>query len=228
MYTQHIIVDLEMNPVDRKFEDASLHLMREIIEIGAVKLNKKFEIVDKFDGFVNPEYNSRIVRRISRLTGIKTSDVSKAVPFKEAISSFEAWIGHNDKTRIYSWSDTDLVQVQRECLFKNTDFPKNMKRWMDFQAVYQRLMKLAPRNKRVSLKDAAGAYSILTDKNREHNALYDAEVTTDLVIPVLNGEFKEQLECMNKYAYQPERTSDSIGDLLGEKFRKLLEQTESA
>lgn len=224
MYTQHIIVDLEMNPVDRNFRDAAKLLINETIEIGAVKVNEKFEIVDKFDCFVNPEYNSHIERRIVKLTGIKTCDVAKALSFKDALSAFESWVGYNYKTRVYSWSDSDLLQIQRECSFKNIDFPKNLKRWMDFQAVYQRLMKLSSGKRRVSLKDAAGAYSILMDKNRVHNGLYDAEVTAELVIPVLNGEFKRQLECMDKYSYRSESTSDSIGDLCGGILADLLKE----
>ena len=47
MYDQHIILDFEMNPVSKKNKEARRGLSREIIEIGAVKLNSKYEVVDK-------------------------------------------------------------------------------------------------------------------------------------------------------------------------------------
>lgn len=54
MYDQHIILDFEMNPVSKKNAAARAELKREIIEIGAVKLNSKYEVVDRFSCFIKP------------------------------------------------------------------------------------------------------------------------------------------------------------------------------
>lgn len=101
MYNQHIILDFEMNPVAKKFEEARKQLHREIIEIGAAKVNAKGEIIDTFSCFVKPEYSSDVAGYITKLTGIKTTDVYQAVTFAEAIQCFSEWIG-SEKTRIYS------------------------------------------------------------------------------------------------------------------------------
>lgn len=53
MYDQHIILDFEMNPVSKKNATTRVELKREIIEIGAVKLNSKYEVVDTFSCFIN-------------------------------------------------------------------------------------------------------------------------------------------------------------------------------
>lgn len=57
MYEQHIIVDFEMNPVSPKYPDMANLLHREIIEIGAVRINSRGEKVDSFSCFIKPQYN---------------------------------------------------------------------------------------------------------------------------------------------------------------------------
>ena len=71
MYAQHIILDFEMNPAEKKTGTVAQLLKQKIIEIGAIKLNSNYEIVDQFSSFVKPQYNNDIAKHISRLTGIK-------------------------------------------------------------------------------------------------------------------------------------------------------------
>ena len=54
MYDQHIVLDFEMNPVAEENIDRRAHFYSEIIEIGAVKLNDRYESVDKFSCLVKP------------------------------------------------------------------------------------------------------------------------------------------------------------------------------
>lgn len=54
MKTQYIILDFEMNPVAKQNKEARSRLHREIIEIGAVKLDSNHNIVDKFSCYVKP------------------------------------------------------------------------------------------------------------------------------------------------------------------------------
>ena len=39
---KHVVVDLEMNPVDREFREVRKRLRDEVIEIGAVKLGEDY------------------------------------------------------------------------------------------------------------------------------------------------------------------------------------------
>lgn len=48
------------------------------------------------------------------------------------------------------------------------------------------------RSQKMSLTDAAQWYGVFVDKKKAHRALYDAEITAELVIPVLTGEYKRQ------------------------------------
>ena len=88
MYKYHIVLDLEMNPVAKEYKNAYEILKQEIIEIGAVKLNERLEIVDTFDCFVKPEFNYQVTPYINKLTGIKSSSAMNAELFENCIKEF--------------------------------------------------------------------------------------------------------------------------------------------
>ena len=134
MYKYHIVLDLEMNPISKKNEIAYKELRQEVIEIGAVKLNEQLEIIDTFDCFVRPKFNYQVTPYITKLTGIKSSLTMNAEYFKTSLNNFEQWIGNGKDTRIYSWSDNDLIQLKTECEFKKISFPKNIKRQASIRA----------------------------------------------------------------------------------------------
>lgn len=227
MYDQHIILDFEMNPVSKKNATTRVELKREIIEIGAVKLNSKYEVVDTFSCFIKPAYSTCVTDYITKLTGIRTCDVNGAANYEKALEMFNTWIGPG-RNRIYSWSDTDLRQIVAECEYKDVDYPTNITRWLDFQVLFPRLMGLN-QDVLMSLHDAANWYGAEMDCKSAHRALYDAEVTTELVRGVLTGEYKEVARNIHQY-YRPANKSDEqcnkgtrLGDLFGHIFRKLMQ-----
>lgn len=215
MYDQHIILDFEMNPVAKKFVEAKKQLHREIIEIGAAKVNAKGEVIDTFSCFVKPEYSSDVADHITKLTGIKTTDVYQAVTFAEAIHCFSEWIGFG-RTRIFSWSSSDLEQLMKECAFKEVAFPLNMGRWIDFQVLFPKLMEIKQYKNLMSLHEAAEWYGVSFDPKGAHRALYDAMVTTELVIPVLTGEYVVQRDCLKSVIHRAENEQKDSGFCLAD------------
>lgn len=197
MYDKHIVLDFEMNPVSKKNKEVRRHLVREIIELGAVKLSADGKPADKFSCFVKPEYSPGVTSYITKLTGIKTKDVYQAHSLGEALASFSQWIG-SGRTRIYSWSESDLAQLTAECEIKHIEFPSNMKRWMDFQFVFPRLMEIQQENNLMSLREAAEWYGVDFNTKSAHRALYDAEITAQLVQSVLTGEYISQRKYLKK------------------------------
>jgi inhibitor of KinA sporulation pathway (predicted exonuclease) len=85
----------------------------EIIEIGAVKLDDDFEVIDQFQTFVKPTQHPVISEYCTNLTSIKQEDVESAPDFHTAISNFEKWCG--DNPLFMSWGDYDRNQITREC-----------------------------------------------------------------------------------------------------------------
>ena len=215
MYDQHVVLDFEMNPVAKNLEKESKLLHREIIEIGATKVNNNGEVIDTFSCFVKPEYSPCVTSYITKLTGIKTKDVYQACSLDEALAAFSEWIG-SGRTRVYSWSDSDFAQLTAECELKHIEFPSNMRRWMDFQPVFPRLMEIRQQKNLMSLHEAAEWYGVDFNTKSAHRALYDAEITAELVQPVLTGEYISQRDCLKEIIRSDDSEETSGGLCLGE------------
>lgn len=224
MYKNHIVLDLEMNPISKEHKIAYEALRQEVIEIGAVKLDENLNVIDTFDCFVKPEFNYQVTPYITKLTGIKSSSTMNAESFKSVLKNFDMWIGDSRDTRIYSWSDNDLIQLRDECKFKGVTFPCNMKRWLDFQKVFPRLMNISNRGKHMALHEAIKYFDIEIDAKKVHNALYDAEITSELLVPILNGEYKQQVKCVYDLTHNSDENMNTLGDTCGGILSQLLEQ----
>ncbi|MBR5800862.1 MAG: exonuclease domain-containing protein [Lachnospiraceae bacterium] len=221
MYTQHIILDFEMNPIAKGNKAVSKYLKREIIEIGAVKLNAGYGVVDRYKCLVKPQFNSDIMTFITGLTGICTADVSRSLSFDKALKEFEEWIGYTEKTRIYSWGISDLDQIKRECVYKDVTMPDNMKRWMNIQALYPRIMGLSKDYYQLALHTAAEQFGFIMDSKQCHSALYDAEITTEIVVSILTKEYKKQSDILRQL---DKREYEQITCTLGESCESIFQQ----
>ncbi len=134
---KYAVVDLEMCFVPVAFRTKEFHYANETIQIGAVLMNESYEIIDRFDTFVHPEFGV-IDSFIEGLTGITKKDVADAPTFAQAFASFLAWLPEDVK--LVEWSNSDLLQlkhemqgkritVEREELF-STDY------WLDCQRMF--------------------------------------------------------------------------------------------
>lgn len=217
MYEYHVIMDLEMNPVERTNKDAFFKLRQEVIEIGAVKLDKDLNIIDRFDIYVKPEYNRQIEPDITKLTGIHSGMTKNADTFEKALAKFAEWVGCEKKTRIYSWSDSDPVQLRKECAYKGVQYPTSFKRWLDFQRVFPRMMQFPYTQSHIALTEAVKYFNIYIDNKKVHGALYDAEITTALLIDFLNGSYKKTAEYIKELT-QPKSIGNTIAELCGGEF----------
>ena len=224
MNQQRIVIDLEMNPVAANLKEIKKSLCREIIEIGAVKLNEKNEMISQFRCYVKPQYNKEIARHITNLTGIHTSDINNAMYLSTALDKLTEWIGTTVETKVYSWSDSDLHQIQMECYYKGLKIPDSLTDWHDFQKEYADLMGRDVCSKQqMSLHAAAAQFGIEMDCNNTHSALYDAEITTELLISFLNGEYIKQASLLRKtLSDQEDNTIYTLGDACNEVLQSLI------
>lgn len=127
--SQFIVVDLEMCRVPSY--SAHYPLKHETIQIGAVRLNEQYEIVDEFNTFVKPEFG-RLDRFISNLTAIKGKDLKDAPTMDTALSMFIDWIPAD--AVVVSWSNSDLKQIKGEAKAKhlsNDRLPLILKNWIE-------------------------------------------------------------------------------------------------
>jgi inhibitor of KinA sporulation pathway (predicted exonuclease) len=84
--TNYVIFDLEAS-CGKEIPNGE----SEIIEIGAVKLNEKLEIVDEFQSFIRPIIHPTITYFCEELTSITQSDVDGADTFDIVFPKFYEW-----------------------------------------------------------------------------------------------------------------------------------------
>ena len=107
----YIVLDLEWNqcPYGKGRENKKLPF--EIIEIGAVKLNEKREIVDSFQQIVKPCVYRKLHFRTKEILDIDVATLEKGMPFAKAAKQFMKWCGSDVK--FCTWGCSDLVELQR-------------------------------------------------------------------------------------------------------------------
>lgn len=111
---RYIIFDLEVTCWEEKNDK-----VKEIIEIGAVRLNEKLEIVDTFSEFVKPTINPKLTDFCTTLTSIKQEDVDNAKLFNDAIRDFENWVlSSSEDVKLISWGYYDKKQILEESTVK--------------------------------------------------------------------------------------------------------------
>ena len=176
---KYIFLDLEMNPVNREFKEVRKCCSREIIEIGAVMLDEKLNIVSEFREYVKPVFNTEVVRKVRSLTGITTEMLEDADPFCPVFDRFIRWCGE-EEYQIFSWSDSDIYQMMDELLLKypqdRPEISYMLNHWQDFQEEFSRLLSLG----RVVSLSKAVEMAGLDFAGKAHGALPDADNTAKL------------------------------------------------
>ncbi len=111
----YIVFDLEWNqPQDGKPTEAR-KLAFEIIEIGAVKLNERFNIIDKYDQLIRPQVYHEINWRIKKMLDLKRGELSNGRLFPRAATEFFEWCGEDP---IWcTWGSQDLSELRRNMKF---------------------------------------------------------------------------------------------------------------
>ncbi|MGB1363015.1 MAG: exonuclease domain-containing protein [Flavobacteriales bacterium] len=142
----------------------------EIIEIGAVKMNERLEVVDDFCQFVRPKLHPEISPFCTKLTSIVQDDIEDAPLFDEAIEMFEDWVGF-DQTRsmLMSWGEFDRRQFMNDARLHNMELP-----WLKYWACLQRHYSRWKGSKnQIGLKNAMEMEGLSFD-GTQHRAIEDA------------------------------------------------------
>lgn len=206
-----IFLDLEMNAIAGEHKDARKICWQETIEFGAVCLNESNQESDSFRCYVKPEYNDRITSNITKITGIHTEQVQDAETFEKVFNRFVSWCGYDFE--IYSWSDSDLIQLKKEMILKGipeTESTENLFRsWKDLQKEYDDFLFC---ERQIGLKTAVDNAG-LEFRGTAHSALGDARATADLYREMKDGSTLMKINKMLGDGRKPLGTS--LGDVLG-------------
>ncbi len=205
----YIILDLEWDNVYSKKKNG---FVNQIIQVGAVKLNDKFKLIDRIEILVKSAISKKVTKRFTTLTGITSEDMLSGITLKEATEKYNEWVG--DNTITMTWSNSDLyVIVENAKLFADGLLPK-IEYYADLQKYVQSRIKSeeAKGKNQISLSLAAELLGVSTESFDLHTALDDSTIAAKLlektyskkdfegfVRDARNPEFFEKLAFKNYY-----------------------------
>ena len=116
---KYIVLDLEWNQPAAKNKEVK-DLPFEIIEIGAVKLDENFQMLDRFQSIVRPVVYPQLNHISSQITGFTTPQLQYGPRFPKVYEAFQKWCGTED-FYFCTWGCSDLTELQRN--MKHYDIP---------------------------------------------------------------------------------------------------------
>ena len=182
----YITLDLEWNQayaqkalaVQRQL---SSRLRGEVIQIGAVKLDKNLRICGSYQIIVKPKYFKKLHKHVSELTGITQEQMDVGTPLTVAAESFKRWCG--DDFAFLTWGPDDIPMLKENFHVNSIDFGW-LDRTYDLQRIFAR--QTDGEAKQRSLEFAMEHFEIPMNLPA-HDALNDAYFTA-LVAQKLNVE----------------------------------------
>jgi inhibitor of KinA sporulation pathway (predicted exonuclease) len=85
-------------------------LRGEVIQIGAVKLDKKMNICGSYQIIVRPKYFKKLHKHVSELTGITQEQMDAGVSLPEAAERFKKWCGRD--FCFLTWGPDDIPMLK--------------------------------------------------------------------------------------------------------------------
>ncbi len=172
----YITLDLEWNQayaqkalaVQRQL---SCRLRGEVIQIGAVKLDKNLIPCGSYQVIVKPKFYKKLHRHVSTLTGITQEQMDMGVPLCEAAERFKKWCGKD--FAFLTWGPDDIPMLKENFLAHGID-----REWLnsvyDLQRIYA--MQVEGNSKQRSLESVMEYFEI-PQNLPAHDALNDAYFT---------------------------------------------------
>ena len=111
----YITLDLEWNQAYAQKALAvqkrlSLRLRGEVIQIGAVKLDKNLNVCGSYQIIVKPKHYKKLHKHVSTLTGITQDQIDLGAPLPEAAERFRKWCGKD--FAILTWGPDDIPMLK--------------------------------------------------------------------------------------------------------------------
>ena len=169
----YIVLDIEFN--GRKFASP---LPMEVIEIGAVRLNKQFEYIDSFSSFVKPIYFAKLNSFIQKKTGISQESIDQAARFPAVIKQFIAWIKKSDNPLLITWGGEDMKRIILDTRMHKLDDSFFMQ--LPYYDLLKGYIHAKGMNNDISVEGALAQLEIETTE-QAHRALDDAKMTAKIL-----------------------------------------------
>ncbi len=174
-----VVLDLEWDSVYSKKHH---RFVNQIIQIGAVRLDEKLNIIDTFDVIIKSSISKKLTKRFVELTGITAEIMAEGVSVAQAIEQYNKFAPKD--YLMMTWSTSDLYT-----LIDNTKFvfPKGVTfrygKYMDLQSFVQNEMKALgfEIKSQISLIHAAQMLEISAEGFDLHTAKDDSLLSVSLL-----------------------------------------------
>ncbi len=183
----YVIFDLEWN--QSSFPEGEIKdIPFEIIEIGAVKLNNKKQIIGQFHELIHPRIYKEMHRITRDLIHLQMEELEKGDEFVHVANRFLDWCGND---MIYgTWGPLDLTELQRNMAYYHMEpLTGSPLAFLDIQKLFS--IACEDRKSRRSLEYAVDFLGIEKDIPF-HRAFSDAYYTAK-VLARLDGEVEKNL-----------------------------------
>lgn len=180
---EYIVLDLEWNQGNSRREELKPDLPFEIIEIGAIKLDEKRNVIGSFHRIIRPVVYPRLFEMTRKLLDVSEKDLEQGVGFVEAAREFFNWCGK--EYRFCTWGLSDLGVLQQNLDYFHVSYQ------LEYPLYYydvQQLYSIAFDGMKGlrSLEYAVRAL-VLPIERPFHGALYDAEYTAEVFCQINPG-----------------------------------------
>ena len=169
----YIVFDLEWNQsFNRKtIVKTPVYLFGEIIQIGAVKMDEDYHILDTFHIIVSPKYYTKMHKSVSKLTKITAETLQYGFSFPIAFRHFQKWCG--EEFILFTWGRDDIGVLRSNMILHrmNTDWLPPI--CYDIQMIFDD--QIAKEHRQISLTNAMEI--IQKPIYEAHNVLNDAKNT---------------------------------------------------
>lgn len=186
---EYIVFDLEWNQAGDNNDERSKMLPFEIIEIGAVKLNRRMEIIDTFHELIKPQVYEEMHRITEKLIHLHMEELQESRSFTEVMSDFLKWCG---KHYLFgTWGPLDLTELQRNMKFFGMEpLTEKPMKFYDIQKLFS--IAFEDSKSRRSLEYAVDFLNIKKDAPF-HRALSDAYYTAKVLENIKDPEVLQKM-----------------------------------
>ena len=130
----YIVFDLEWNQADGKHAENGM-LPFEIVEIGAVKLNRRMQIIDRFEEVIKPKIYPHMHYMATKIIQIDKETLDNGGDFPAVMERFLKWCGNN--YRFCIWGTLDITELQRNmCFYGMEELTTKPMPFLDVQKLY--------------------------------------------------------------------------------------------
>ncbi|RDY25262.1 exonuclease [Romboutsia weinsteinii] len=199
---EYIVFDLEFNQgFDRSLNKTvpNEKCPFEIIQIGAIKLDSKFNIIDTFNSYIKPSIYKEIHPFIGKMTGINNSHIKDAPSFSQAYKEFRKFISSKDPV-LCVWGSGDLKELYRNIMYHGLSLKSLPKSYINIQQHASKYFK-NPSGKSIGLQNSIELLGLEEEKSY-HNALNDAYYTAQVFIRIYSPSIVPEM-----YIYTPIKPS---------------------